>query len=193
MANAVHVVLQEDVDNLGASGEVVRVRPGYARNYLIPRGLAVPATRSNLARIEELKRIAAARVAGQRSEAEALKLKLEAVSVRIERVVGEDEKMYGSVTTRDVHDAFRQAGVDVDRKRIVLPAPLKEVGSFEIPAKLYKDVVATLRVEVAKAPEKGATAAAKPEAAAAAATPAGDEKPAKKARAKKAAKTAADG
>ncbi len=154
MATVVHVVLQEDVDNLGASGEVVRVRPGYARNFLIPRGLAVPATKGNLARIEQLKRAAATRTEGQRAEAAALATKLEALKVRIERAVGDDEKMYGSVTARDIQEAFRAQGVELDRKKIVLAAPLKEIGSVEVPVKLYKDVVAKLRVEVAKAKDK---------------------------------------
>ena len=153
MATTVHVVLQEDVENLGASGEVVRVRPGYARNFLIPRSLAVPATKANLAHIDELKRKAATRVASQRTDAERLKAQLEAVSVRIERVVGADDKMYGSVTARDIQEAFRAAGAGVDRKKIVLDAPLKSTGSFAIVAKLYKDVTATLNVEVVKAGE----------------------------------------
>lgn len=151
MATMIQVVLQSDMDNLGKSGDVVRVRPGYARNFLIPRGVAMPATAGNVARIEEIKRQAAARAANELAEAEALAKKLEAVSVKIARAVGEENKMYGSVTSRDIEDAFRAAGVTVERKRIHLPEPLKELGLAEVEVKLHPKVTAKLRVEVVKA------------------------------------------
>lgn len=151
MATMIQVVLQSDMDNLGKSGDVVRVRPGYARNFLIPRGLAMPATSGNVARIEEIKRQAVARVASELAEAEALAKKLEAVSVKISRAVGEENKMYGSVTSRDIEDAFRAVGVEVDRKRIHLPEPLRELGLAEVEVKLHPKVSAKLRVEVVKA------------------------------------------
>jgi len=151
MATMIQVVLQSDMDNLGKSGDVVRVRPGYARNFLIPRGLAMPATKGNIARIDEIKRQAAARTAGELAEAEEVAKKLEAVSVKIARAVGEENKMYGSVTSRDIEEAFRAAGVAVDRKKIHLPEPLRELGLAEVEVRLHPKVSAKLRVEVVKA------------------------------------------
>jgi large subunit ribosomal protein L9 len=150
MASAIRVVLQKSVDNLGTGGDVVRVRPGYARNYLFPRELAAPATPSNLARIEELKRAAAARAEGEIAAAQQLAEKLRAVSVKIERAVGDENKMYGSVTTRDIEEAYTAQGVEVDRKRILLREPIKELGLVEVPVRLHANVTATLRVEVVK-------------------------------------------
>ncbi len=151
MATMIQVVLQSDMDNLGKSGDVVRVRPGYARNFLIPRGLAMPATKGNIARIDEIKRQAAARAAEELTAAQAVAKKLEAVSVKIARAVGEENKMYGSVTSRDIEEAFGAAGVEVDRKKIHLPEPLKELGLAEVEVKLHPKVSAKLRVEVVKA------------------------------------------
>jgi len=151
MATMIQVVLQSDMDNLGKSGDVVRVRPGYARNFLIPRGLAMPATKGNVARIEEIKRRAAVRAEAELDEAKVVAKKLEAVSVKIARAVGEENKMYGSVTSRDIEDAFRAAGVTVDRKKIHLPEPLKELGLAEVEVRLHPKVSAKLRVEVVKA------------------------------------------
>jgi large subunit ribosomal protein L9 len=151
MATMIQVVLQSDMDNLGKSGDVVRVRPGYAQNFLIPRGLAMPATKGNIARIEEIKRQAAVKTAGELAEAQEVAKKLEAVSVKIARAVGEENKMYGSVTSRDIEEAFRAAGVTVERKKIHLPEPLKELGLAEVEVKLHPKVTAKLRVEVVKA------------------------------------------
>ena len=151
MATMIQVVLQSYMDNLGKSGDVVRVRPGYARNFLIPRGLAMPATKGNIARIDEIKRQAAAHAAAELGEAQEVAKKLEAVSVKIARAVGEENKMYGSVTSRDIEEAFRAAGVTVDRKKIHLPEPLKELGLAEVEVKLHPKVSAKLRVEVVKA------------------------------------------
>ncbi len=149
MAN-VHVVLQEDVHNLGRSGDLVRVRPGYARNFLLPRGLAVPATAGNVARTEELRKMALARAAKDLAHAQETAKRLETLSVKIARSVGEENKMYGSVTSRDIEEAFRVAGVEIDRKKIQLAEPIKQLGLAEVPLKLHHDVTATLRVEVVK-------------------------------------------
>ncbi|HEY6555719.1 MAG TPA: 50S ribosomal protein L9 [Polyangiaceae bacterium] len=150
MATPIKVVLQEDVDNLGASGDVVRVRPGYARNYLIPRGFAVPASNVNLARVDDLKRRAAARAEQELAESRELSKKLEALSVKIERAVGEENKMYGSVTSRDIEEAFAAQGVELDRKKLDLPEPIKKLGLTEVPVRLGRGVTAKLRVEVVK-------------------------------------------
>jgi large subunit ribosomal protein L9 len=151
MATMIQVVLQSDMENLGKSGDVVRVRPGYARNFLIPRGLAMPATTGNIARIEEIKRQSVAKLATDLAAAEDVAKKLEAVSVKIARAVGEENKMYGSVTSRDIEEAFRAAGVTVDRKKIHLPEPLRELGLAEVEVRLHPKVTAKLRVEVVKA------------------------------------------
>jgi large subunit ribosomal protein L9 len=151
MANQIRVVLQQDVDNLGNGGDVVQVRPGYARNYLIPRGLAMPATAGNLARVADLKRQAAVRAAQALDEAKALKVKLEAISVKLERAVGEEAKMYGSVTSKDIEEAYKAQGLVIDRRKIVLKDPIKELGLSDVKVKLHHDVEANLRVEVVKA------------------------------------------
>ena len=151
MAIAIQVVLQDDVENLGTSGDVVRVRPGYARNYLIPRGLAVPATHANLARVDELKRLAAAKAERALVEAKELAEKLEGVSIKLERAVGEENKMYGSVTGKDIEEAYlAQHELAFDKKRLTLPEPIKQLGLSEVPLKLHPEVTAMLRVEVVK-------------------------------------------
>lgn len=150
MATPIKVVLSEDVENLGSSGDVVRVRPGYARNFLIPRGLAVPATPSNLARVDDLKRAAAARAQKELAGAEEIAKKLGGVSVKIARAVGEENKMYGSVTTRDIEEAFAQAGVEIDRKKLALAEPIKVLGLHEVTLKLHPKVSVALKVEVVK-------------------------------------------
>lgn len=151
MANQIRVVLQQDVDNLGNGGDVVVVKPGYARNYLIPRGMAMPATAGNLARVEELKRQAAARATQILDEAKQLKEKLEANSIKLERSVGEEAKMYGSVTAKDIEEAYKLLGLKIDRRKIVLPEPIKELGLSDVKVKLHAQVEANLRVEVVKA------------------------------------------
>lgn len=151
MATQISVVLQKDVDNLGVGGDVVRVRPGYARNYLIPRGLALPATSGNLSRVDALKKAALARATEVLEGARALKGKLEKVSVKIERAVGDDNKMYGSVTTKDIEEAYLAVGIEIDRKKISLGDPIKQLGLSEVKIRLHREVDATLRVEVVKA------------------------------------------
>jgi large subunit ribosomal protein L9 len=150
VATNVKVLLQSDVTNLGSGGEVVRVRAGFARNFLLPRGLALPATAGNLSRVEELKRAAAQRAKTERDQADELGRKLGHLSLKITRAVGEEGKMYGSVTSKDVSDAVAKAGVELDRKRIVLVDPIKQLGSYDIPVKLHADVQATIKIEVVK-------------------------------------------
>jgi large subunit ribosomal protein L9 len=150
MATPIKVVLKEEVPTLGKGGDVVRVRPGYARNYLIPRGLAIVATPGNLSRLDELKRAATAAAQRQVQEAKQLAVSLEAVCVRIERTVGEENKMYGSVTGRDIEEAFAAAGLAIDRKKLSLGDPIKQLGSTTVPLRLHTEVTANLRVEVVK-------------------------------------------
>ncbi len=150
MATPIKVVLQQDVDSLGQGGDVVRVRPGFARNYLMPRGLAVVASSANLARLEELKRAAVAAAARRLAEAKQAAAAIEAVSVKIERSVGDEGRMYGSVTARDIELAFAAAGHTIDRKKLVLSEPIKTLGPATVPLKLHSEVTAQLKVEVSK-------------------------------------------
>jgi large subunit ribosomal protein L9 len=151
MANPIKVVLQDEVVHLGQSGDVVRVRPGYARNFLIPRGLAAPATPGNLARVEELKAKAREQAIKLKAEAEEQKKKLESVSIKISRQVGEENKMYGSVTGRDIEEAFRdEHGLRFERRKLRLPDAIKELGLHEVTLEVHPRVTATLRVEVVK-------------------------------------------
>jgi large subunit ribosomal protein L9 len=150
MATATQVLLQADVDNLGTGGEVVKVRPGFARNYLLPRGLAVQATPGNLARVEELKKAAAARKVQEAAVAQELAKKLEGSSVKISRQTGDEGKMYGSVTSKDIVEAFEKSGIKLERRQIQLAEPIKTIGTFDIPVKLHSAVTVTLKVEVTK-------------------------------------------
>ena len=150
MATQIKVLLKTEVQNLGAGGEVVRVRPGFARNFLLPRGLAVPATAGNLARVEDLKRQVAGQAKAELEAANAAAAQIAGASVSIARAVGEEGKMYGSVTAKDIEDAFAAAGVKIDRKKIVLADALKTLGTFEVPIKLHASVTATLKVNVVK-------------------------------------------
>jgi large subunit ribosomal protein L9 len=150
MAVAIQVVLQREVHNLGESGDVVKVRPGYARNFLYPRSLALPATAGNLARVEEFRRLARARTDAARKEAQATADQLSSVSVKITRAVGEENKMYGSVTSKDIEAAYAEKGIKVDRKLMELPEPIRTLGLTEVKIRLYGDITAALRVEVVK-------------------------------------------
>jgi large subunit ribosomal protein L9 len=144
------VILRDDMDNLGKSGEMVNVRPGYARNYLLPRGLAIKATASDVARVEHEKRVIAARTAKLSKEAQAEADRLSQVSVSIARAVGEESKLYGSVTSRDIAEALHERGVTVDAKKIVLDDPIKALGMTEVQVKLGRGVNATIKVWVVK-------------------------------------------
>jgi large subunit ribosomal protein L9 len=150
MATHIKVVLKQDVDNLGHGGDVVRVRPGFARNFLVPRGLAVTATAGNLVRLDELKRAAQAAAARRHDEAKQQATVLEGVSVKIERSVGDEGRMYGSVTARDIEEAFAAAGHIIDRKKLQLGEPIKVLGPATVALKLLPQVVATLKLEVIK-------------------------------------------
>jgi large subunit ribosomal protein L9 len=150
MASNVKVLLKRSVESLGSGGEVVRVKPGYARNYLLPKGLAVPATAGNLARVVELKRIAAQQAEEEIALAKDAGVRIGAVSVQIERAAGEEDRMWGSVTARDIEEAFDKLGVKLDRKRIQLPDPIKTFGPAEVAIRLHANVLAMLKIEVVK-------------------------------------------
>ncbi|WP_437777240.1 50S ribosomal protein L9 [Sorangium sp. So ce315] len=148
MATHIHVVLTEDLHNVGKSGELVKVRPGFARNYLIPRGLAVGATAENVSRIEHEKRVAEARAAKTRSEAEQLAGKLGQVKLTISRPVGEGDKLYGSVTARDIEEALAAQGFSVDRRRIETDT-IKSLGAHTVTVRLAPSITASVEVTVA--------------------------------------------
>lgn len=148
MAHHIHVVLTEDL-NLGKSGELVRVRSGYARNYLVPRGLAIGATKENVARIEHEKKVAESRNAKLKTEAEALAEQLKSVKITITRPVGEGDRLFGSVTSRDVEEALAAAGHVVDRRRITME-PIKTLGAHQITIRLATSISTSVEVTVAK-------------------------------------------
>ena len=144
------VILRDDLDNLGKSGEVVNVKPGYARNYLFPRGLAVKATATDVARVEHEKRLITARTTKLAKEAQAEADRLSQVTVSIARAVGEEDKLFGSVTGRDISEALKEKGVHVDAKKIHLDEPIKALGMVEVPVKLGRGVTANIKVWVVK-------------------------------------------
>ncbi|HEX9297435.1 MAG TPA: 50S ribosomal protein L9 [Polyangiaceae bacterium] len=148
MATMIQVILQQDLKNLGKSGELVRVRPGYARNYLIPRSLAMPATVRNVKQLEHQQRLSSARAAKAHAEATALGGKITGVTVTLERKVGEEDRLFGSVTTKDIVAALKEQGIEIDRKRIELRDPIRTAGTFEVTAKLLGDVLAAFKVQV---------------------------------------------
>ena len=144
------VMLTEEVEKLGAAGEVVTVRDGYGRNYLLPRGLALVATEKDVAKFEHNKRTIAARTAKMQKELGAQADKLSQVSVSITASVGEGDKLYGSVTNRDIAEALKAQGVTVDAKKLQLAEPIKTLGMTEVPVKLGQNVTATIKVWVVK-------------------------------------------
>jgi large subunit ribosomal protein L9 len=142
---AMQVILTQDVDNLGKAGELVSVRPGYGRNYLVPRGLAVSATLSNKTRLEHEKALIEKRVAKERATATEIAGRVNLMTLQFERMVGEDEKLFGSVTNRDIADQLKRAGVDIDHRTIQLDQPIKALGKYEVPIRLSAGVIATLK------------------------------------------------
>jgi large subunit ribosomal protein L9 len=150
MATTLQVVLQTNVDKVGESGELVKVRPGFARNFLIPRGLAVPATTAAVNRIAHERAVAVAKADKTKKEMQAVAEKINGLKLTLSRSVGEDDKLFGSVTSKEIENAAKAAGVAIDRKKMQLAEPLKALGSFEIQVRLMTDVTATLKVEVVK-------------------------------------------
>lgn len=142
------VILREDVSNLGHRGDVVKVADGYGRNYLLPRKLALEATAANKAVIEQMKAAAVRRSAKEKAEAEQLVVQLNAVAVVFERRVGENEHLFGSVTSADIAQALAAKGFEIDRRKVQLDEPLKSTGEFHVPIKLHREVTAHVSVTV---------------------------------------------
>ena len=143
------LILREDVYNLGKGGDLVEVKPGYGRNFLIPGGLAVLANPKNIREVEHQKAVAAAKV---RASAEAIAKRLSDTPVSLRRKVGEQDKLYGSVTAMDVAEALAARGLDIDRRTIDLSEPIKTLGDFEVSVKLHSDVVGKVKVKVEAEP-----------------------------------------
>jgi large subunit ribosomal protein L9 len=150
------VILRQHVDNLGERGQIVKVADGYARNYLLPRKLALPATDGNRKHVERERRIMETREAEEKGQAEAMAARLSAVDITIARRVGDTEQLYGSVTSNDIADFLKTRGFEIDRRKLVLPDPIKMVGEHSVPLKLHREVTVPLKVKVVK---EGAAAA----------------------------------
>ena len=142
------VILRDHVDNLGRRGDIVKVTPGYARNFLLPRKLALAVTDNNKRQIEREKKLAEARDLEEKSAAEAVASRISAVAVEIARRVGENDTLYGSVTSQDIAQSLKDKGFDIDKRKIVLAEPLKALGETTVPVKIHRDVTAQVRVKV---------------------------------------------
>ncbi len=142
------VILKEEVDNLGHRGDVVKVADGYGRNYLLPRKLAMQATAANKAVIEQMRQSALRRSAREKADAEKLVAQYDALTLTFARKVGENEQLFGSVTSADVAQALEAKGFATDRRKIQLPEPLRQLGEFLVPVRLHREVSAHVKVLV---------------------------------------------
>ena len=139
------IILTQDVANLGKAGELVSVKPGFGRNYLVPRGLAVSATVRNQNQLDHNRKQIERSVAKQRATSTELAGRINGMTLQFERLVGEDEKMFGSVTSRDIAEQLARANIEIDHRWIELAQPVKAVGKYEAPVKLQAGVIATLK------------------------------------------------
>ena len=148
MANTT-ILLREDIDTLGGRGEIVKVRAGYARNYLLPQGLATLATKGNLKQIEGERAALLKKAAVEKSTADAQKDQMSSIALTFERKAGEGGTLFGSVTSMDIAEAIQAKGYEIDRRKIVLKDPIKETGEYTVKVKLHRDVVLEVPVTVA--------------------------------------------
>jgi len=144
------VILRADVPKLGQRGQVVNVAPGYARNYLLPRKLAMPASAGNMKVVEQENASAVRREATEHGQAQALASQLAEVTVTIARKVGEADHLFGSVTALDIADALEAKGFHLDRRKIHLEEPIKHLGEYDVPLRLHRDLHTTLKVQVVR-------------------------------------------
>jgi large subunit ribosomal protein L9 len=144
------VILREHVDNLGRRGEIVKVADGYARNFLLPRKLALPATAGNKNHVARERKIMEAREAEEKGQAESIASRLSAIDISIARRVGETDQLYGSVTAGDIAEYLKAKGFEIDRRKLILPEPIKTIGAHQVPLKLHREVTAPLTVKVVK-------------------------------------------
>jgi large subunit ribosomal protein L9 len=147
------VILREHVENLGRRGEVVKVAAGYARNYLLPQKLALPVTKENRRQVERERQAAEARELAERQDAEGVATRLAELELSFARRVGENDTLYGSVTAADIAEALAERAFDVEKRKVHLLEPLKQLGEFAVPVKLHRDVTAEVKVKVVKMEE----------------------------------------
>jgi large subunit ribosomal protein L9 len=153
-----NVLLREDIDNLGGRGEVVKVRAGYARNYLLPRGLALLATKGNIKQVESVKTALLKKAATEKSTAEAQAEQMKGISLEFVRKAGDEGTLFGSVTSMDIAEGLKAKGYEIERKRISLKEAIKLTGEYSVPVKLHREVILNVPVSVI-----AEGAAAKPE------------------------------
>src|SRR3979409_583221 len=144
------VILKEDIGKLGQRGDVVKVAEGYGRNFLLPRKLAIEATTGNKAVIAQMKAASVRRSAKEKTQAEELAKQFDGLSVSFQRRSGEQDQLFGSVTSGDIADALTKKGFDIDRRKIQVHEPLKSIGEFDVPVRLHKDVTTHLKVIIEK-------------------------------------------
>ena len=144
------VILRQYVEHLGKRGDVVKVAAGYARNYLLPRKLALPATDGNKRHVERERKIMEVKEADEKAQSQAIASRIEAIEVVITRRVGETDQLYGSVTAVDIADHLKSKGFEIDRRKLILPEPIKTIGDHKVPLKLHRDVTVPLVVKVVK-------------------------------------------
>jgi large subunit ribosomal protein L9 len=151
------VILQETVEGLGHVGDLLDVSDGFARNYLLPRRKALEASSRNVKAFEHVKRVSAEKARKEKLQIEAVAKKISAVSLTVTAQVGKDDKMFGSVTVKDIVEGLAEHGFEVDRRKIQLAQPIKELGMFTVPVKLHRDVTASVSVMVVKKQEAAST------------------------------------
>jgi large subunit ribosomal protein L9 len=144
------IILRQDYPQLGKTGEILEVKNGYARNFLIPQGIAVTATPKNTKMLEEEQRLSVARESRDRKEADILAKSLETVSLTVAVAVGEEDRIFGSVTSQNIADKLKEKGIEIDKKKILLKDPIKALGIYNVAIKLHTDVEAAVRVWVVK-------------------------------------------
>lgn len=144
------VILREDVERVGKAGDLAEVSDGHARNYLIPKKLAAEATEKNVKALEHARRLISDKVRKEKKGALELAKKISESSVTIPVKVGEEDKLFGSVTAKDIAEVLLREGINIDKKKILLESPLKELGTFEIPVKLHHETIANLKVSIVK-------------------------------------------
>ena len=142
------VILKENVESLGKTGDMLKVTDGYARNFLIPRGLAIEAIGKNIKSLEHEKRLIAQKAEREKKKAESLLEKFSDVTCTIVKRIGEQDKLFGSVTTKDIEKSLREQGIEIDRKNIVLEEPIKSTGEFPVKIKLYPEVSTEIKISV---------------------------------------------
>ena len=144
------IILREHVEHLGKRGEIVKVSDGYARNYLLPRKLALPATDGNKKHVERERKIMETRESEEKGQAEGIAGRLNAIDIVIARRVGDTDQLYGSVTSADIAEFLKAKGFEIDRRKLILPEPIKAIGEHTVPLKLHREVTVPLKVRVVK-------------------------------------------